>query len=50
MRSQFSELELTYERELDSIETAFVKERAIMLDNNRAEIDALFQKRTAKEM
>merc|ERR1719482_2292707 len=49
MRDQYNTLRKNYEEQLDEIEDAFVKERAEMLGKNKAEIEALFEKRRLME-
>ncbi|GMH87953.1 hypothetical protein TrST_g12260 [Triparma strigata] len=50
MRTEFKDLQEEYETELESIERAFLEERDELLDNNKNEIDGLFEKRRAMEL
>merc|ERR1719487_1711007 len=49
MREQYNTLRRHYEEQLEAIEEAFVKERADLLSKNKAEIEALFEKRRHME-
>merc|ERR1719482_2280593 len=49
MREQYFTLRKHYDEQLDEIEEAFVKERAELLGKNKAEIEALFEKRRQME-
>merc|ERR1719146_415251 len=49
MRDQYYTPRKHYEEQLDEIEEAFVKERAELLGKNKAEIEALFEKRRQME-
>lgn len=50
MRTEFKDLQEEYETELESIERAFLEERDELLENNKNEIDGLFEKRRAMEL
>merc|ERR1712232_140349 len=45
MRDQYHTLRKSYEQQLEDIEASFTTERKEMLERNKAEIDALFDKR-----
>merc|ERR1719352_5448 len=49
MRDQHHTMRRYYEQQLEEIEEAFIKERAEMLGKNKAEIEALFEKRRQME-
>jgi dynein regulatory complex protein 1 len=49
MREQYNTLRKHYDEQLNEIEEAFVKERAELLGKNKAEIEALFEKRRQME-
>ena len=50
MRQEFKELQGEYEVELEAIEDAFLAERDELLNKNREEIDALYEKRKEAEL
>lgn len=49
MRTEYTELQIQYDEQLDAIEEAFDTERAEILQSNRKEIEALFAERQRKE-
>merc|ERR1719311_667198 len=49
MRDQYYTLRKHYDEQLDEIEEAFVQDRAELLGKNKAEIEALFEKRRQME-
>lgn len=49
MTDQFRDLRATSGSEVSEIENAFLRERAELLDTNKAEINALFEKRMKME-
>lgn len=49
MGNQFKKLRKHYEEELEEIESAFMQERQVLIDQNRAEIETLMEKRRKKE-
>lgn len=49
MRHQYRSLRMDYEQQLDDIEQAFGQERIDLLQKNKAEIEALFEKRRHME-
>mmetsp|Transcript_42001 Transcript_42001/g.121784 ORF Transcript_42001/g.121784 Transcript_42001/m.121784 type:complete len:669 (-) Transcript_42001:51-2057(-) len=49
MREQYHTMRKNYEQQLEEIEHAFEQERTELLAKNKAEIDALFQKRSQME-
>ncbi|KAG5186134.1 sperm tail-domain-containing protein [Tribonema minus] len=50
MRAEFASLRQAYALELEAIEAAFLRERSAQLSANKAEVDALFDKRREGEL
>jgi|EP00953_Heterococcus_sp_UTEX-ZZ885_P009480 dynein regulatry complex protein 1 len=50
MRTEFKEISEEYEVELEAIEESFLQERELQLASNKAQIDALFDKRREMEL
>jgi dynein regulatry complex protein 1 len=50
IRSEFSELQGEYDKELDSIEEAYLEERERIINEHTTEIDSLFETRRNKEV
>jgi len=50
MRAEFKDLQEEYEVELESVEDAFLSDRTKLLERNKEEIDALFDKRKTAEL
>ncbi|CAM9701106.1 unnamed protein product, partial [Laminaria digitata] len=50
MRNEFKELQEEYEIELEAVEDVFLQEREALLGSNKAEVDALFERRREMEL
>ena len=50
MHKQFDDLQMSYRTELEVIEQAFLQERSELMNGNKSEIDALFEKRADLEL